>query len=125
VSLDVLERGDRLGADETAAVWTGIAEGRWRIVAVREATGRRVVVVRRQAGAALSRRERTAVALAALGRSNKEIAYALGVAVSTAAGLLAAAARRVGVRSRRELIATFGPAASPAAPEPRDGAAGV
>lgn len=125
MSLDALERGERLDPDEVAAVWAGIAQGRWRVVAVREATGRRVVVVRREAGAALSCRERTAVALAALGRSNKEIGYALGVAPSTAAGLLAHAARQVGLESRRELIATFGAAASPSRAGPTRSDAGT
>lgn len=125
MSVDGVERGERLGPDEVAEVWAGLALGRWRVVAVAEATGRRVLVVRREAGAGLSGRERTAVALAALGRSNKEIGYALGVAPSTAAGLLAVAARRIGLRSRRELIATFGAAPPPPDPGPGGGDAGA
>lgn len=122
--VDDVERGERLGPDQVAEVWAGLAEGRWRVVAVGEATGRRALVVRRDAGAALSGRERTAVALAALGRSNKEIGFTLGVAPSTVAGLLAAAARRVGLESRRELIATFGagpPTAATSLPLSRPG----
>jgi DNA-binding CsgD family transcriptional regulator len=53
----------------------------------------------------LSRRERQVVTAAAAGRTNKLIAYELGLAHSTVRVLLARAAQRLGARSRRELIA--------------------
>jgi DNA-binding CsgD family transcriptional regulator len=53
----------------------------------------------------LSRRERQVVTAAAAGRSNKLIAYELGLAHSTVRVLLARAAQRLGAGSRRELIA--------------------
>ncbi len=55
--------------------------------------------------ATLSRRERQVVTAAAGGRSNKVIAYELGLAHSTVRVLLARAAQRLGATSRRELLA--------------------
>jgi DNA-binding CsgD family transcriptional regulator len=54
---------------------------------------------------ALSKRERDVVLLAALGRQNKVIAYELGLAYSTVTTLLARAAKKLGARSRTELLA--------------------
>ncbi|MEO8178032.1 MAG: protein kinase [Deltaproteobacteria bacterium] len=53
---------------------------------------------------ALSAREQQVTALAALGRSNKLIAYELGLAHATVRVLIARAARKIGARSRAELI---------------------
>jgi DNA-binding CsgD family transcriptional regulator len=61
-----------------------------------------------QAGAAglemLTDRERQVVLQAALGFTNKEIAYALGISDSTVRVLMARAAEKLGVRSRVELL---------------------
>jgi DNA-binding CsgD family transcriptional regulator len=53
----------------------------------------------------LTARERQVVVSAALGRTNKEIAYTLGIGHSTARVLLARAFRRLGVSSRAEFLA--------------------
>ena len=53
----------------------------------------------------LTERERQIVEHAALGFTNKEIASALGISDATVRVLMARAARRVGVHSRRELLA--------------------
>jgi len=53
---------------------------------------------------ALPQREREVVVAAAAGRSNKLIAYELGIAHSTVRVLLARAAQRFHVKSRRELV---------------------
>lgn len=108
----MVERDARLSPEEAALVWRGVVEGRFAVVALREADGRRVLTVREAPGAGLSAREQAAVALAAAGRSNKEIGFQLGIAPSTAAGVLAAAAAKVGLRTRRELIALFGSSAA-------------
>ena len=55
---------------------------------------------------AFSRRERQVVRLVVLGLTNDEIAHRLFLAKSTVAGHLTAVFRRLGVRSRRELVAT-------------------
>jgi DNA-binding NarL/FixJ family response regulator len=52
----------------------------------------------------LSTRERAVAARAARGLSNKEIAYELGISVSTVAGHLAKAASKLGVATRVDLI---------------------
>jgi DNA-binding CsgD family transcriptional regulator len=54
--------------------------------------------------AKLSDRERQAATLAALGHSNKHIAYDLGIAPSTVSKYLERAAIKLGVRSRVSLI---------------------
>jgi DNA-binding CsgD family transcriptional regulator len=53
----------------------------------------------------LTERERQIVEQAMLGRTNKEIAYTLGISDSTVRVLMARAARRLGAQSRRELLA--------------------
>ncbi len=53
---------------------------------------------------ALGARERDVVALAALGKSNKLIAYELGLSPSTVGSHLSAAMRKLGVASRVELM---------------------
>jgi DNA-binding CsgD family transcriptional regulator len=88
-------------------------DGTWSLVDHVESDGRRWVLARRNApGArdpkALSPRERDVLALAALGHSNKYVGYLLGLAPSTVAGHLAAAQRKLRLRSRSELIAMFG-----------------
>jgi len=57
--------------------------------------------------APLSRREREAVSRAALGETNKVIAFELGVSASTVGVLLHRAARKLGVRTRAELLERF------------------
>jgi DNA-binding CsgD family transcriptional regulator len=54
---------------------------------------------------AFTARERQIVRLVVLGRTNEEIAQRLYLAKSTVAGHLTAVFRRLGVRSRRELVA--------------------
>jgi len=56
----------------------------------------------------LSERERQAVSLAALGQSNKLIAYELGVSLSTVSAYLARAAAKLGVSTRVGLVQALG-----------------
>jgi DNA-binding CsgD family transcriptional regulator len=55
----------------------------------------------------LSARERQVVGLAALGRTNKEIAYELRLAASTVRVLVVRAARKLGARGRADAVAYF------------------
>lgn len=113
---------ERLGDEDARRIWRGIALGAFRVVRLAGARGRRRVVLRRVPRgeeAPLSARERRAVLLAARGESNKAIGFDLGIAPSTVAGALDAAARKVGVRCRRELIELFGAAAAAADRERR------
>jgi len=81
---------------------------RWSLVDRFDSDGRRFLVARRNEPdvrdpRALSPRERQVAAFAALGHSNKLIAYTLGLSASTIATHLAAAMRKLAVRSRVEL----------------------
>ena len=89
--------------------WTALVSGRWSLVDQFERGGRRYIVARRNEHQlpdprALTSRERTIAHLAALGKPNKLIAYELGLAESTVGNHLAAAMRKLGARSRVDLI---------------------
>jgi DNA-binding CsgD family transcriptional regulator len=104
----------RQAALNERAIWWGLVSGRWRLVDQFDAAGRRFVIARgrprpasTRALAHLTGRERQACASAAEGRANKVIAAELGVAVSTVGTLLLRATRKLGCRSRAELIRAF------------------
>jgi DNA-binding CsgD family transcriptional regulator len=109
---EAVTRRARARAGSTAGdlrPWTALVEGRWSLVDVFERDGRRYVVARANEPdvpdpRALAPRERQVVALLALGRSNKVIAYELGLATSRVGTLLTQAARKLGVTSRAELV---------------------
>jgi DNA-binding NarL/FixJ family response regulator len=96
-----------------AGRWTLIdsfkGEGRWYLLAQRNPRNSRAPRTPRRA---LTERERQVVGHAALGRSNKLIAYELGLAPSTVATHLAEAARKLRVRSRSALIRAWSAALS-------------
>jgi len=96
--------GDALGR------WPALTSARWTLVDSYERSGQRYVVAREnqacRAGLdALSDRERQVVAYLAIGQSTKEIAYALGISDATVRVLLARAAGKLGVKTRRGLLA--------------------
>ncbi len=88
--------------------WTALAEGRWSLVDQFERDGRRYYVARpnrpQSELESLSEREAQVARLAALGHANKLIAYELGVSVSTVATHIKTAARKLGAKSRLDLI---------------------
>jgi DNA-binding CsgD family transcriptional regulator len=95
--------------ERALAMWTALVDGRWSLVDRFDGDGRRFVVARknppRSAKArALDPMERAAAHLAVHGRSNKQIAYELGLAEATVSGLLRSSAGKVGARSRVELV---------------------
>jgi DNA-binding CsgD family transcriptional regulator len=103
-------RGDQ--GERAAAAWKALVDARWSLVDHFERDGRRFLVAQRNDPEApsvdvLTVRERQVAALAALGRANKEIAYELGIATSTVGVLLARAASRLGMRTRRDLVEAF------------------
>jgi DNA-binding NarL/FixJ family response regulator len=98
----------RRAADEALELWRCMVEGRWTLVDRFEADGKRFIVAHpnQDNGAplrALTDREQQVATQAALGRSNKLIAYDLGLASGTVARLVSDACRKLGVRSRTEL----------------------
>lgn len=100
----------RTSPEEAVALWQGLVDGRWSLVDHTETDGRRVVLAHRNEPGArdprtLTARERAVLAFAALGHSNKHIAYLLGLATSTVATHLSSAMLKLGLRSRRDAIA--------------------
>lgn len=95
---------------ETLALWRCMVDRRWTIVDRFERDGRRYVVAypnppeARVLLESLTPRERATAMAAALGHSNKVIAYELGISESTVSTLLTRAARKLGAASRVELV---------------------
>ena len=104
-------RSRRRGADPVINLQRHrpLVDARWTLVEAYQHGGVRYVVARENTPAlrglaALSERERQVVVYLALGRSTKEIAYALGISDSTVRVLLARAATRLRARSRQQLV---------------------
>jgi DNA-binding CsgD family transcriptional regulator len=104
-------RSRRRGTDPVSGLerHRPLVNARWTLVESYQQGGVRYVVARENRPAlrglaALSERERQVVVYLALGRSTKEIAYALGISDSTVRVLLARAATRLRVRSRKQLV---------------------
>lgn len=96
-------------SDEALELWRALHEGRWAIADAFDRDGRRFLVARANEPAAapapsLSRREQQVLDLLALGQSNKQISYALGISPSSVATHLGRAAAKVGLGSTRALV---------------------
>jgi len=61
----------------------------------------------------LTARQRGVVSYVALGHSYKYVAYELGISITAVATDLRDAMRKLGIRSRAELISTFGGSSRP------------
>ena len=104
-------RGKQRKTDPEGATeaWTALVGGRWSLVDRFERGGRRYVVARRNEHTlpdprALTPRERAIAHLAALGKPNKLIGYELGLSVSTIGSHLSTVMRKLGAKSRVDLI---------------------
>ena len=102
----------RRDPNQALQTWRGLVDGRWSLVDTFDSDGRRYIVARgnepdARDPRALSVKESRVVGYAALGHSNKEIAYALGIASSTVATHLANAQRKLGTTTRVELVASY------------------
>jgi len=89
--------------DEALAIWQALIEGRWSLLDHFDSDGRRFIVAHRNDPnlpdvRGLTKRECQVLAYAMLGRSNKDIAYELGVATATVGVLLARARGKLGDR---------------------------
>jgi DNA-binding CsgD family transcriptional regulator len=103
---------DHRGDPESLALWEGLVRGRWSLVDRFDSDGRRFVVAHRNEPnlgdpRGLSAREHQVAEHVGVGRSNKEIAYELGISESAVANAAARAQRKLGLRSRPELASFF------------------
>lgn len=99
--------------DKAIAIWHGLVHGRWTLIDHQDTDGKRFLLARKNDPAvpdprALAARERQVLAFAALGHSNKMIAYELGLSPSTVAGHLRSVLDKTRLQSRRQLIQLFG-----------------
>jgi DNA-binding CsgD family transcriptional regulator len=104
--------------DAALATWQALVHGRWSLVDRFESDGRTFLIAKANppeppAVAKLTPRESAVVALAALGRSNKLIAYELGLSLGTVGTYLLRAQRRLNLHSRAALIRWFFLACAP------------
>ncbi len=103
----------RLDPDEASATWRTMVEGEWSLVDWFDHDGKRFLlahdnrVVPSRATPKLSDREQQVVACAAMGHSNKLIAYDLGLSPGTVSVILARAAAKLGVTNRPALTRVF------------------
>ena len=98
--------------DRALEAWKGLVAGRWSLLDQFESDGRRYLVARRNdlvptVAKPLTHRERQVLSHAALGYTNKEIAYALGLAPSTVSSHLVRGLRTLGVSDRASLAALW------------------
>lgn len=105
-------RARRTTPDEALEGWTALVDARWTLLDHFDSDGRRFVIARSNASDVpqapdLTERERQVLAYAALGHTNKLIAYELGIAASTVRVLVARAAKKLGASSRDEAVARF------------------
>ncbi|MEO8875687.1 MAG: LuxR C-terminal-related transcriptional regulator, partial [Polyangiaceae bacterium] len=101
-----------IAPDHALADWRGLTAARWSLVEQVEHDGQRFVLARRNdvdapGPTALSARECQVVAHAALAKTNKIIAYELGISPSTVGVLMSRVMRKLGVRTRAAAIAAW------------------
>jgi DNA-binding NarL/FixJ family response regulator len=102
----------RRDPEEAVEIWRALVAGRWSLVDHFDHDGRRFLLARRNEPsggtlAGLTAQEHEVLALAALGHTNKLIAYQLGLSPSAVAMRLSRVARTLGVRTRVQLIAAY------------------
>jgi DNA-binding CsgD family transcriptional regulator len=104
-------RSRKRGQDPREGIkqWKSVVAERWTMLDHFEIGGKRFVLAMENrpkppSFGLLSPREHQVLSRALLGKQNKEIAVALGLAPSTVRVLLARAAAKVGARSRAELL---------------------
>jgi DNA-binding NarL/FixJ family response regulator len=103
----------RSSPDEAIGLWMALVQGRWTILDSAERGGKRILLARKnplRGGSLLdlTADERDVAWLAAQGHSYKYIGYELGVPLSTVAGRLRRAMRKLRIRSRTELLRKLG-----------------
>jgi DNA-binding NarL/FixJ family response regulator len=89
--------------------WSALVEGRWSLVDRFESDGKRFVVAMPNAPTAndpraIGKAERPLLHYVAMGHTNKLIAYELGLPEGTVSARIASIKRKLGIRSRAELV---------------------
>lgn len=102
----------RLDPEAACELWRAMVRGEWSLVDWVDHDGKRFILAQDNpvplpARGALTERERQVVAFAAMGHSNKVIAYDLGLSTGTVSVILRRAARKLGVLGRAALIRAF------------------
>jgi len=102
----------RLDPDAATAAWRAMVCGEWTLVDWHDHDGKRFLLAHEncipgRSKQTLSHREEQVVACAAMGHSNKLIAYDLGLSTGSVAVLLGRAARKFGVSGRVALVRAF------------------
>lgn len=102
----------RLDPEAAAALWRTMVRGEWSLVDWYDHDGKRFLLAQEnripsRSKQSLTPREEQVVACAAMGHSNKLIAYDLGLSVGSVAVLLGRASRKLGVSGRVPLVRAF------------------
>ena len=102
----------RFDPDEASKLWRAMVRGEWSLVDWFDHDGKRFLLahdnrVAPERTPQLTEREHQTVACAAMGHSNKLIAYDLGLSPGTVSVLLSRAATKLGVSNRPGLIRAF------------------
>lgn len=102
----------RLDPESATALWRTMVQGDWSLVDWYDHDGKRFLLaeenrVPSRTKRSLTKREEQVVACAAMGHSNKLIAYDLGISAGSVAVLLGRAARKLGVSGRVALVRAF------------------
>jgi DNA-binding CsgD family transcriptional regulator len=100
---------DEAAADKAFGLWEGLVQGRWKLVDWFDSDGRRFIIAKlntptRGCPRGLTTRERQVALCAALGESSKLTGYRLGISPSRVSALLKAAMRKLGVRTKVQLV---------------------
>ncbi len=106
----------RSDPEEALALWQGLVDGRWSLVDQCDSDGKRYLLARRNEPGvrdpvALTARERSVLAFAAMGHQNKHVGYLLGISAAAVAAHLESLKRKLRLRSRLDLIQRFAPLA--------------
>jgi len=114
----------RLSPEEAVETWQALVEGQWSIAEHVEHGGVRLLLAFENAPVTsalkLSPQERRVVSYAALGHSQKYIAYELGLTPSHVSRTLSSALRKLRLKSLHELISVLGPRGVPSQNGHRD-----
>lgn len=102
----------RLDPDAATALWRTMVCGEWSLVDWYDHDGKRYLLAQEncvpgRAKTTLTAREEQVVACAAMGHSNKLIAYDLGISTGSVAVILGRVARKLGVSGRVALVRAF------------------